>query len=118
MSHWNTAEVLGFGAEPGTVVSSSKDRTLAIWDLTNGNRKKSISLSPSAFGKWPDWNPGTQRYHSTGEILTPDGKELIESMANGELRVTDLTTEASRTLDHVVDLPIRMAISTDGNRLP
>lgn len=117
LAHWNTARVAGFHDESGTLLSIGDDRTLVRWDLTTGERRQQLTLPASAYGRWRDWPKDVRARYATDEIVTPDGRHLIESMANGDIRLVNIAARRHTTLAHRVALPKKLAVSHDGSLL-
>ncbi|MDJ0514769.1 MAG: GUN4 domain-containing protein [Trichodesmium sp. MO_231.B1] len=128
-----------------TIVSSSYDKTIKVWDLPTGSLKGtlddyntrvfSVTISPdgktivsgSADGTIQVWDlvtgtlKGTLTGHSNSVysvVISPDNQNIISGSADGTIRVWDLTTGTSKT-------PIRahgnavysVAISPDGKTI-
>lgn len=117
LCHWNTARVLGFGPDSKTVLSSSRDRTLMRWNTRTGKPAGKRILPLAVTGRWLDWPVDVRRQFSTDEIATPDGRSFVQSMANGDIRVVEIASGSFRTLEHRVDLPLKLRISQDGQTL-
>lgn len=117
LAHWNTARIAGFHADSETLISISDDRTLVRWELATGKLRRRLSLPAPAKGSWRDWPEDVRAKFATDEIVTPDGRFMVESMANGDIRVVDIAAGTHRTLEYRVVLPRKLALSHDGATL-
>jgi GTPase SAR1 family protein len=86
-----------------TIISSSYDRTLKVWDLASGQCQATF---PSHFADVND------------SIITPDGATAISTSDDKTLKVWDLATgHCLATFGGHIELVGRVAIALDGNTI-
>jgi WD40 repeat protein len=85
-----------------SALSASDDKTLRLWDLTNGDVLRTFE---------------GHELDVSGVAITPDGHRAVSASWDYTLRVWDITTgEALRTLEGHASAVLAVAITPDGRR--
>jgi WD40 repeat protein len=100
IGHTNYLEGIAFSPDSKTLISSSDDNTLKLWDVTTGQELRTFS----GHTKWG---------HDVA--FSPDGKTVVSANSDGTVKLWDVTTgQVLRNFTGHKGQVLAVAFSPDG----